>query len=251
MNAGNAISGVLGLVSSAASYVADQAAQIALNAWLATAETAPAAHIAAGIALETASQMTAPLVAAGGGILPVRNVQDAISKWVSSNPKTAEIMNTITRATLFPNIEGIVIFAEKEQCTRKSDVSEHIMVVQAQAAGSNYATDNAVPHPREWTISGYLTTILPSDHFLILKPSISMQRAFLNMCMTARRPVWYKTFDNIFAKVLITNFDYAYDPKSMNTLQVNLQLREYTPYVVRRATVPQSLLNKLSTVVIK
>lgn len=249
----NNVASVAGVINAAGIGAADFAAQLALNTWLATTETMAPLHIATGLATQVVSQVAAPLVSTGE-VFKVGNGQSVgewMSKYMSSNPRVAEVMNSIFRATLFPNIEGIVIFAEKEQCTRKADVSEHIMVVQKANTSADYATDNAVPHPREWSLSGYITTILPTDHYFVLKPSISIQRAYLDMCMKARRPVWYKSFDNIFVKVLITDFDYSYDPKSTNTLQVTLRLKEYAPFEVSRAAVAQSVLNKIATTVIQ
>lgn len=223
--------GISGL-SAAYLATAEDAAQEAINTWLSNTDTVvgAAVHITTMLTVETA------LV----GINPLVNNQQwnsdqqmqQLASYLAGDPSYVKWYNEIFKLTMYPNIEGIIIYADGESGSRRVDVSEQPLVVQADMGSTTYAMDNAVPHPREWSLKGYLMSSLPTDHYYILKPSIVAQKTYLDMCMQARRPVWYKTYDNIFVKVLITAFDYSWDPKAMNGLQVNIQLKEYVPFKV-------------------
>lgn len=204
-----------------------------VDAWLANGDTTLGSilHIATGLINEGLSVMQAPLTSMGGSSNLNQHFANATS-FLRISPEVAEIMNTITETFRMPNIEGIVIFTENEQVTRQMDISEQALVVQQDFMSTTYATDSAVPHPREWSLKGYLSTTLPTDHFLIIKPSLLLQRNYLDTCMRTRRPVWFKTFDNEFVQVLIASMTCNWDPKSLNTMGISIQLKEYVPLKV-------------------
>lgn len=206
------------------------AAQDKVNQWLEFTDTTAGqlVHTAAIVAAQVVAQQQAMLVSPTGFNPALLNTIGT-----SINAETASFINTVVRTTQYPNIEGIVIFADKEGGSRQMTVSEQPLVTQRNGAGTTYVMDNAIPHPREWQLSGHITSNLPTDHFLILKPSILAQKKYLDMCMLSRRPVLFKSFDNEFIRVLITSFSYDWDPKTMNALKVSIALKEYIPFYVQ------------------
>lgn len=227
---------------------AGEAVQDGINAWLDLGGTpvGGALHIAAMLALQVGFQELSNLTTAGGK-MHMHDVTNSIGLTNLMPPTALKIFNDILRQVLYPNIEGIIIFADRETSSRKMDVSEQVMVVQKKIGSSTYIMDNAVPHPREWSISGYLTTVLPIDHGLLVKPSILLQKSYIDMCMKSRRPVWFKSHDLTFTRVLISSFDATWDPKMNNALQVSLQLKEYVPFEVTTSAVPEDVMKKIAT----
>ena len=143
--------------------------------------------------------------------------------------QAADIMNALLKITTDPNIEGIPIRAEKETGSRDVEVAE-TMVIAQNDNGKAWLTDNSVPRPREWTVSGYLMSLSGFiDAFFRIKPTILAQTQMLDVYAKSRRPVWYKTHDNRFYQCLITQFTYEYNPTVQNAVHVNVTLREFVP----------------------
>lgn len=223
-----------GIALAAAATVAannEDKVQKVIDAWLSTADMPKGAitHIVAMTAKQALNTTMASLV------YPKMQWQGKVDQFANmfSFGTTASLyMNKIADLFRYPNIEGITIFTEKEQQSGTSNISFNPLVVQQDMASTTYVCDNAVPMPREWTLSGYLTAVLPIDHGLVVKPSIMMQRDYLDHCRMSRRPVWYKTFDNRFYRVLISHFDSTWEADKMNALSVNIKLVEYKPLTV-------------------
>lgn len=128
-----------------------------------------------------------------------------------------------------PNIEGIPIKATKEEESTNVTVSKQLLIDEV-AANKRQVVDSAMPELREWNIQGYITTsglLNALDGSLIIKPGLIAQRTLLQTFADSRRPVWYKTHDNRFYKVLITEFSTAYDPKYLNGIECNIRLTEF------------------------
>lgn len=143
--------------------------------------------------------------------------------------KVADVMNAIFEVMSLPNIEGIPIHAESESVSRDTDVSETMIIAQNDN-GKDWLTDNAVPRPREWQINGYLSSISGVlDAYFAIKPTIVLQAELLDIYAKSRRPVWFKTHDNRFYRVLISRIQTSYDPTFQNAIKVQLTLREFIP----------------------
>ena len=208
----------------------------ALDMWLekVTTPTGFVSHIAAGLVTQAASVIQAPLA---GSPTQLYNLTTDLSQKISLDAETAQYVNALWEYFRQPNIEGIVIFTENEQTTRHMDVSISPLVVQSNlvtgvVSRTTYVTDNAVPQPRTWQLSGHLSTVLATDHYFVVKPSLILQRDYLDNCMRTRKPVVFKAYDNNFHRVLITDMKTAWDSKSMNTMSINLSLVEYVPIEV-------------------
>lgn len=141
--------------------------------------------------------------------------------------KSASIINAVTDELKDPNIEGIPIHADSEGASRDVEVNRHIVIAQV-AANKEVLADNATPQLKQWKIKGYLTAVRDGiDPFLVIKPSLLIQDSLLDYYATSRRPVWYKTHDCKFYRVLISHIDTAYDPKATNALLINVTLTEF------------------------
>ena len=239
-NAGGAVAAAAGVV---AQQALDQAQQLLVDKWLqdTTTTIGAATHIASMLAQEVACISLTPL--AGNFQYRTDAEWNAISyaQQLHLPPEAAEFMNKSFGVFQQPNIEGITIFTENEVTHRTMDVSEQPLVVQQTEAATTYATDNAVPHPREWTLKGYIASALPTDNYLVLKPSLILQRQYLDNCMKSRRPVWFKTYDNTFSLVLITDMQTEWNTKGTNNLFINISLKEFVPITITEGPLSGSI----------
>lgn len=143
-------------------------------------------------------------------------------------PSTFTLVN---QAMVEPNIAGIPISSPKIETNKDVEVSEQQVILQDYAT-KQYWTDNAVPRLKEWTVTGYLTSFSPVDSGLIIKPSLTWQIHYLELCADSRRPVLFKTNRNEFVKVQITNLHTIEEASYNNAIEVSISLKEYNPFTV-------------------
>lgn len=238
MSVKNQIAGTaLGLSATLASNeLATSALFTALDNWLSKVTTPVGfvEHVAAGLTTQALSVIQAPLAGRPGQL---GNLTEKLSSVLQLDPETASYVNRLWELFRQPNIEGIVVFAESESTTRHMDVSTSPLVVQSNLidgviSRTTYVTDNAVPQPRTWQLNGHLSTVMTTDHYFVIKPSLLLQRDYLDNCMRTRKPVVFKAYDNNFHRVLITDMKTAWDSKSMNTMSIQLSMVEYVPIEV-------------------
>jgi hypothetical protein len=213
----------------------------AVDLWMDTVQTLPAIHwanIGLGGYLMGSNAVTG-IHRFSGGAGTARNTMvqyltlglaDFLPSLYSNSGVAREVanaMNAIADELKDPNIEGIPIHAIKETDSRDIDISTNV-VIRATSANKDYQIDNAVPQLKQWQINGYLTSFQDGlDPFLVIKPGLLVQKALLDAYAKSRRPVWFKTHDNHFEKVLIKHIDSAYDPQYLNGLAVNITLVEF------------------------
>lgn len=130
-----------------------------------------------------------------------------------------------------PNIAGVPISASRMETNREVEVSESMVIVQ-DSAQKKYWTDNAVPRLKEWNIEGYITSASALDVGCIIKPSLTWQAYYLDVCAKSRRPVMFKTNRGEFVKVQITSLKTDEDATYNNAIKVYISLKEYNPYTV-------------------
>ena len=148
------------------------------------------------------------------------------------NNKAVELLNYILKITMDPNLEGIPIGTAQISVTRDVDISESCFIVP-EFNNKEYRADNAVPRLREWTISGYLSTLSSfADYGLIIKPTIVVQMKLLDTYAKSRRPLWFKTSNGTFYRVQIKHMQITQDPTMMNGAKIDLVLKEYYPFVI-------------------
>lgn len=137
----------------------------------------------------------------------------------------------VQQAMVEPNISGIPISSSKIETDKNVDISEQVVILQSLAT-KQYWTDNAVPRLKEWTITGYLTSLTLLDTGLMIKPSLVWQLYFLDKCADSRRPVLFKTNHNEFVQVQIMNLHTIEEASYNNAIEISLTLKEYRPYLV-------------------
>lgn len=146
---------------------------------------------------------------------------------ISSN----NVTGTMLQATVEPNIAGIPISSAAVDTNREVEISESQVIIQSTRK-KKYLTDNAVPRLKEWTVTGYLTSISPIDQGTLIKPSLQWQAFYLDVCASSRRPVTFKTNRGEFVKVQITNLHTIEEASYNNAIKIELSLKEYNPYYV-------------------
>lgn len=141
----------------------------------------------------------------------------------------------LQEALVAPNIAGIPISSASVSTDREVEVSESMVIVQSQNT-KKYWTDNAIPRLKEWSITGFLTSLSPLDSGCLIKPSLQWQAYYLDVCATSRRPVLFKTNRGEFVKVQITNLHTDEEASYNNVIKVTLTLKEYNPYFIEDRT---------------
>ena len=166
---------------------------------------------------------------------------------VLKDNKAVDLLNYILKITMDPNIEGIPIGASQISVTRDVDISESCFIVP-KSDNKEYRADNAVPRLREWTISGYLSTMSTfADYGLVIKPTILVQMKLLDTYAKSRRPVWFKTSNGTFHRVQIKHMVIAQDPTMMNGAKIDLVLKEYFPIVINSTLRSSSTAEEVSS----
>jgi hypothetical protein len=149
----------------------------------------------------------------------------------STSLVTTPAMHSLLQATVEPNIAGIPISSASVDTNREVEISESQVIVQSTRQ-KKYWTDNAAPRLKEWTISGYLTSMSPLDNGQLIKPSLQWQAYYLDVCASSRRPVTFKTNRGEFVRVQITNLHTVEEASYNNAIKIEISLKEYNPYFV-------------------
>ena len=141
----------------------------------------------------------------------------------------------LAEALVAPNIAGIPISSASVSTDREIEISESMVIVQSQKT-KKYWTDNAIPRLKEWSITGFLTSLSPLDSGALIKPSLQWQAYYLDICATSRRPVLFKTNRGEFVKVQITNLHTDEEASYNNAIKITITLKEYNPYFIEDRT---------------
>lgn len=230
----------------------------AVDTWMTTVQTLPPLHwanIALGATLGGTNAVTGIHRFADGMGAAKSTIAAYLTLGTSLLPSLASssamraianVANAVSDELKDPNIEGIPIHAVKENDSRDVDVNAQLVITQS-SANKNYVVDNATPQLKQWQISGYLTSLPEGlDPFLIIKPGLKVQKLLLDAYAKTRRPVWFKTHDGSFEKVLIKHIDTTYDPQYLNGLAINISLVEFK-VMETEATTIASILGKLKS----
>lgn len=219
----------------------------AVSLWLETTMIAPMAHV--GVILASGSS----LMAAGTALnLPVSTAVSALNGAIGQGG-IGNLGNYLIPDLVNPNIEGIPISSPAIRSSRENDVSEQAVIVQ-DSKTKEYRTDNSVPKPMEWHIDGYITSMNDlnktkgwpgasglgtmgnwmkgPDAGVPIKPTLILQKEYLDACQTSRRPVWFKTEDCQFKLVQIVNHVFEKSASQANAVHVTIELKEFNPYII-------------------
>ena len=164
------------------------------------------------------------------------------------NAKIAQAFNAIADMLKDPNIDGIPIHATQEREVTDVTVSKNV-VIETDASFRKEVVDNAVPQLRTWSITGHLMAnprLSIADRMLVIKPSMLLQKQILQYYADSRRPVLYKTHDNIFHKVLISHFESGYNTNYLNAIDVNITLVEFATLEVSSEQSDVQLMDKVA-----
>lgn len=150
---------------------------------------------------------------------------------ILTNATVANALNEIETTLMDPNIEGIPIRCTKHAVSRSVSISESATIVQ-NGYHKEYNVDNAVPHLRQWTLTGYLTTLAASlgiDIGHSIKPSIVLQMKYLDALSVSRQSCMFKTNNNEFVRVQIEQLNMSQAPEALNAAEITMVLKEYKP----------------------
>lgn len=221
-----------------------------IAAWLETTVSAPMAHW--GVIMASSTGLASEGASLG---IPVSAAISALSHGPAS-----EVIGTLSDYLIpdlvNPNIEGIPISSPRIRSSRESDISESQVICQ-KSATKEYRTDNTVPRLMEWSIEGYITSLSDinrnyrkagkglkdinggtgmffggPDKGLPIKPTLVLQKQYLDACQCSRRPVWFKTNDCQFKLVQISSCSFEQEASNGNTVQVSMTLKEFNPYII-------------------
>lgn len=152
---------------------------------------------------------------------------DGLSRFLGMD-KSLSLTRDIYACLRDPNLEGIPILSPKISVSREVDISENSVIVPENYQRM-YIIDNAVPHPRTWSVTGYITSSPLIDSGMILKPSLMMQAKFLDALAKSRRILWFKTDENEMVKVQIASLTIERNAEASNAYPVNMTLKEFVP----------------------
>lgn len=161
----------------------------------------------------------------------VRPVLTAIQNASNGSPFITNTNLELQKALIQPNLAGIPISSAKVETNKEIEISESMVIIQSKAS-KQYQTDNAVPRLKEWTVTGYLTSVSPVDVGWLIKPTLQWQIFYLEACADSRRPIIFKTNRGEFRKVQITNLHTTEEASYNNGIEVNISLKEYNPYTI-------------------
>ena len=161
----------------------------------------------------------------------VRPVLTALQNAGRAMPFVTNANLELQKALIQPNLAGIPISSAKIETNKEIEISESMVIIQSKAS-KQYQTDNAVPRLKEWTVTGYLTSVSPLDIGCLIKPTLQWQIFYLEACADSRRPIIFKSNRGEFKKVQITNLHTVEEASYNNGIEVNISLKEYNPYTI-------------------
>jgi hypothetical protein len=145
-----------------------------------------------------------------------------------------DLLNKAQQLVLDPNIEGICIKTEDQTISRQIETSEQMVICQQgkDSGSKEYVTDNSVPHPREFTIRGKLSSFASLDMYFVVKPGLVAQMNLLDRLSVARMPVLFKTYYGEFVYCMIKDLQFQQVPNETNVIGVTVILKEFKELVV-------------------
>lgn len=133
-----------------------------------------------------------------------------------------------------PTINGIPIECETYKVIFESDISEQLIITtnllnNDLSSNKQYMSDNIAPHPRMWTMSGYIapTFIELSAISPILQPLLLLKIKQLQTYAQARVPVIFTSKnrqDTLY--VAIKSMELNDDPSIMNAQPISIIVKE-------------------------
>ena len=166
------------------------------------------------IITSVAGQLTAAVaIGALGGIGTENDVQRALLEALSN-----------------PSLCYVPIYSSEFQRERVAEISTSMIMSQAEGK-KQFVTDNVAPHPRVWTMTGYLRSLIPYlERTLLFKPTILLQKFVLDQAMISGEPVPFKTNEGEIVDVLISRLVMVDTPQSQSSVKIMATVQEI-PYI--------------------
>lgn len=141
-----------------------------------------------------------------------------------------------------PSLCYVPLYSSEFQRERVAEISTSMIMSQAEGK-KQFVTDNTAPHPRVWTMTAYLKTLIPYlERTLLFKPTILLQKFVLDQAMLSGEPVPFKTNDGEIVDVLISRLVMIDTPQSQSSVKILATVQEI-PYL----TAEDQTLEGLST----
>lgn len=153
-----------------------------------------------------------------------------------------DIQRALLEALSNPSLCYVPIYSSEFQRERIADISTSMIMSQAEGK-KQFVTDNTAPHPRVWTMTGYLRSLIPYlERSLLFKPTILLQKFVLDQAMISGEPVPFKTNEGEVVDVLISRLVMVDTPQSQSSVKIMATVQEI-PYL----TAEDQTLEDLST----
>jgi hypothetical protein len=144
-----------------------------------------------------------------------------------ANNSFADMLKEVSLMAVQPFVGVIPIKADQYKMTRQVEVSESMVVTQ-YGQGKEFVVDSAAPHPRVWKIHGYITSLIPLlETGFVIKPTLILQKAYLDGLAESRQPVLFKTTDGEFIRVLIQSLEISESPKVQTAFEIDITVKEF------------------------
>lgn len=125
-----------------------------------------------------------------------------------------------------PSLCFIPIKSESLSVRRSVDVGTTMLISQVDQT-KDFLTDNSAPHPRVWTGSGYISSLVPyAENGLLIKPSLQVQMSVLDAAADSRQPVKFKTDMGEIVDVLVQDLQMSSTTKGPGVKQITYTVQE-------------------------
>lgn len=141
-----------------------------------------------------------------------------------------DIQRALLEALSNPSLCYVPIYSSEFQRERVAEISTSMIMSQAEGK-KQFVTDNTAPHPRVWTMTGYLRSLIPYlERTLLFKPTILLQKFVLDQAMISGEPVPFKTNEGEVVDVLISRLVMVDTPQSQSSVKIMATVQEI-PYL--------------------
>lgn len=141
-----------------------------------------------------------------------------------------DVSRALLEALSNPSLCFVPIYCEEFRRERVAEISTSMIMAQAEGK-KQFVTDNTAPHPRTWTMTGYLRSLIPYlESTLLFKPTILLQKFVLDQAMISGEAVPFKTNDGEIVDVLISHLVMTDTPQSQSSVKISATVQEI-PYM--------------------
>jgi hypothetical protein len=178
-------------------------------------------------------QLTDPLTISIMSLSVLGSVMDTFDKLSGSSTVSDAVGGLVaemSRMFTLPMVGIISINADKYEQIGRNETPESLVIAEMPVEGSpkKYVTDNTAPRPRQWRIHGFIDSIIPGlENGMIIKPSLQIQKQYLENTRKSRAPFSFKTTDNEYVDCLIENITYTETPRNQNKIEVDIAVKEF------------------------